>query len=100
MCNCDHDDATSCSNRGDGAACGCPCHEHRATEPMPAGGAPATVHRVKVEAFDVRGELVHTLEAVDPGPPGYLRFNIAHSQPEPGAVQTHLAIDILEREPI
>jgi len=71
---------------------------------MPANGvgseAPVIVHRVKVEAYDVRGQLVHTLEAVEPGPPGYLRFSIAHSQPEPGANMTSLAIDILERGPI
>lgn len=60
--------------------------------------APAIVHRIDVKAFNADGQLVYTLEALDPGPPGYLRFNIAHTQPEPGAHQTHLAIDILERD--
>lgn len=103
MCGCDNDEATSCCNRGEGAPCSCLCHGHQEATPATRAGSLRVrhfVHRVKVQAFDASGTVVYELDGVDPGPPGYLRFNVAHTQPEPGATLTALAIDILEREPM
>lgn len=94
MCGCDHDEAGQCHKAQGGAPCGCVCHGRPMPEAAQAA-APPIVHRIQVRAFDTTGQEIYALDAVDPGPPGYLRMSTSHSAPEPGAALTTLSLDTL-----